>query len=113
MSEYLGVNTEGNYRDGCLQDVHWPSGLFGYFQVTQSDSDDRGPTFSNGHTLDLSIMSSLAVGDFMPLVAWLKKNIHSRGSSTSFNQLLIDATGEKLNSDHFINHIKARYQPPQ
>ena len=59
---------------------------------------------------DLSIMSSLAVGDFTPLVGWLKKNIHSRGSSVSFDQLLIDATGEPLNSDHFINHLKARYQ---
>ena len=31
MRVYLGVSTAGNDRDGCLQDVHWPAGLFGYF----------------------------------------------------------------------------------
>ena len=31
MQELLGVDTRGNYRDGPLQDIHWPAGLFGYF----------------------------------------------------------------------------------
>ncbi len=110
MSEYLGVNTEGNYQDGCLQDVHWPSGLFGYFPSYTIGAMTAAQLFRTATHSDLSIKSSLAVGDFTPLVGWLKKNIHSRGSSVSFEQLLIDATGEPLNSDHFINHLKARYQ---
>ena len=31
MRELLGISTRGNDRDGCLQDVHWPAGMFGYF----------------------------------------------------------------------------------
>ena len=31
MREYLGLSTAGNYKDGPMQDVHWPSGAFGYF----------------------------------------------------------------------------------
>ena len=110
MLEYLGANTEGNYQDGCLQDVHWPSGLFGYFPSYTIGAMTAAQLFRTATNSDLSIMTSLAVGDFTPLVGWLKEHIHSRGSSVSFDQLLIDATGEPLNSDHFINHLKARYQ---
>ena len=31
MQAYLGLGTKGNYRDGCLQDIHWTDGSFGYF----------------------------------------------------------------------------------
>ncbi|XLM21606.1 carboxypeptidase M32, partial [Chromobacterium piscinae] len=30
MMAYLGIDTRGNYRDGCLQDIHWTD-TFGYF----------------------------------------------------------------------------------
>ena len=31
MMELLGLDTRGNFKDGPLQDVHWPEALFGYF----------------------------------------------------------------------------------
>src|SRR6185295_11427326 len=31
MTRALALSTDGNYRNGCMQDVHWPSGAFGYF----------------------------------------------------------------------------------
>jgi carboxypeptidase Taq len=31
MQSLLGIDTRGDYRNGCMQDVHWSAGLFGYF----------------------------------------------------------------------------------
>ncbi len=31
MQHWLGLSTTGNYRDGCMQDIHWTDGGFGYF----------------------------------------------------------------------------------
>lgn len=31
MQEYLGLEHPGDYRNGCLQDIHWTDGSFGYF----------------------------------------------------------------------------------
>ena len=31
MRHYLGRITKDDFRDGCMQDVHWFAGLFGYF----------------------------------------------------------------------------------
>ncbi|CAA6805512.1 MAG: Thermostable carboxypeptidase 1 (EC [uncultured Campylobacterales bacterium] len=27
MQEALGLDTKGNYKDGCMQDVHWSEGI--------------------------------------------------------------------------------------
>ena len=109
MQTYLGLNTDGNYRDGCLQDVHWPSGLFGYFPSYTIGAMTAAQLFRTATQSQSNILSAIGEGDFSPLVSWLNEHIHSRGSSASFDQLLIDASGETLNSTHFIEHLKSRY----
>ena len=109
MLTYLGLNTDDNYRDGCLQDVHWPSGLFGYFPSYTIGAMTAAQLFRTATQSQSNILSAIGEGDFSPLVSWLNEHIHSRGSSASFDQLLIDASGETLNSTHFIEHLKSRY----
>ena len=109
MLAYLGLTTKGNYRDGCLQDVHWPSGLFGYFPSYTIGAMTAAQLFRTATQSQSDILSAIGEGNFSPLVSWLNNHIHSRGSSVSFDQLLIDATGEPLNSTHFIEHLKSRY----
>ena len=45
MMEYLQRDTSGDYKDGCLQDVHWNAGLFGYFPTYYAWCDDGGSAF--------------------------------------------------------------------
>lgn len=35
MQAWLGLSTKENYRDGCMQDIHWTDGGFGYFRRTR------------------------------------------------------------------------------
>jgi carboxypeptidase Taq len=55
------------------------------------------------------VLSSIREGDFSPLLGWLRANIHSKGKHLNFDELLTNATGEPLNTDHFIQHLQQRY----
>jgi carboxypeptidase Taq len=106
----LGI-TPPDDRRGCLQDIHWHCGLFGYF-----------PTYSLGAMAAAQLMAAaraaiptldecLAAGDISPLLAWLTANVHSHGARLGFNELLTNATGEPLNPAAFEAHLTRRYLP--
>jgi len=109
MMQYLGLSTEGNYENGCLQDVHWPAGLYGYFPSYTLGAMTAAQLFKSAQSEHPDLLGELAQGNFSSLVAWLRRHIHGRGCAVSSEQLLIDATGEGLNSDFFINHLQQRY----
>ncbi len=109
MQEYLGLSTKDNFKNGVMQDVHWPSGAFGYFPAYTLGSLIAAQLFSSAKQVHPNIPQEISTGEFATLFEWLNKNVHSRASSVSTEQLLIDATGETLNPDYFINHVKQRY----
>lgn len=109
MQCYLGLSTKDEYRNGVMQDVHWPSGVFGYFPAYTLGSIIAAQLFVSAKKANADLMDDISRGDFSTLFAWLGKHVHSRASSVSVEQLLIDATGETLNADHFLNHFNERY----
>ncbi len=109
MQELLGI-TPPDYNLGCLQDVHWPWGAFGYF-----------PTYTLGAMNAAQLAHKLAEempnwgvllqrGELRPLVEWLGRKVHNYGClfATS-NELLENATGEPLNPKYFVQHLNDRY----
>ena len=109
MQTYLGIDTTGDFKNGCLQDVHWPAGLFGYF-----------PTYSLGAMMAAQLLSAakrdipqlleqIAVGDFSLLLGWLRDHVHGHGRRYPVHELLTRATGEGLNPEYFLTHLKQRY----
>jgi carboxypeptidase Taq len=104
----LGI-TPPDDRRGCLQDIHWYDGAFGYF-----------PSYTLGAMAAAQLMAAvrraipglddhLMQGDLSPLTGWLKENVHSQGSRLGFNALLTKATGEALNPAAFQTHLISRY----
>ena len=55
------------------------------------------------------IPDRIAEGDFMPLVGWMRENLHAKGSSASTDELMEAATGKPLGADDFKAHLQARY----
>ncbi|MCF7865263.1 MAG: carboxypeptidase M32 [Candidatus Pacebacteria bacterium] len=109
MKDYLGVDVTTNTL-GCLQDVHWSCGLFGYF-----------PTYSLGNLYAAQFWNSLikenpqaykqiAKGEFKEILAWLRKNIHTHGRTYSASQLVKKVTGEELNSRYFAEYLEKKYK---
>ncbi|MEM1200666.1 MAG: carboxypeptidase M32 [Pseudomonadota bacterium] len=108
MRELVGVAPETD-RDGCLQDIHWPSGAFGYFPTYTLGALGASQIFQAATKADDTIMSGIAKGDFSALLTWLRANIHGQASKLMPGALIEQATGAPLGTDAFKTHLKARY----
>ena len=110
MTDYLGLSTLGNDRNGCMQDIHWTDGSFGYF-----------PSYTLGamYAAQFAAAMQRELGDFASLLAqdngldaifgWLSTHIWQQASQFDTDTLVKNATGETLNADHFRRHLQARY----
>jgi carboxypeptidase Taq len=103
----LGL-TVPNDRDGCLQDIHWSFGGFGYF-----------PTYTLGNLYAAQLMDAAAValpnlegdtrrGDFAGLSGWLKANIHVHGRRYRAGELCGRATGKPLDAAAFLAYLRGK-----
>ena len=113
MRERLAIDTRGDYRDGCMQDVHWPAGAIGYF-----------PTYTLGALIAAQLAAALrravpdvdgalARGDFQAINAWLHERVWSHGRHLSMPELLEHATGSPLSVEPFRTHLHTRYLPSE
>lgn len=109
MQQYLGLSTAGNYQNGCMQDIHWTDGGFGYFPSYTLGAMYAAQLFSAARRALPDLNAHLNAGNFSPLFNWLKQNIWQHGSRFTTAELLTMATGEELNSDYFRQHLTARY----
>lgn len=108
MRELLGVVPPDD-RLGCLQDIHWPSGAFGYFPSYTMGAVAASQLFRAATTEDASIRPSLAQGDLRPLLAFLRERVHSQGSRWTTQELLERVTGRRLDATSFLEHLRERY----
>lgn len=108
MQELVGI-TPPNDRYGCLQDIHWYSGSFGYFPTYTLGAMTAAQLFAAATEQEPRILPALERGDFVPLMAWLRQNIHGRAASVSAETLLKDATGSRLETTAFKAHLRRRY----
>jgi carboxypeptidase Taq len=109
MEQYLGIIPDSD-KDGCMQDIHWPSGWFGYF-----------PSYTNGAIIASMLMKAarekhpeingqLASGSFTGLNEYLNKNLRNYGSVKNSASLLKISTGHsKINPEIFTDYLKSKY----
>lgn len=109
MQEYLGLSTDGNYKNGCMQDMHWPSGAFGYFPCYSLGSMMASQLMNTFKKAEPQYLRDFQLGDLTKLRDWLNLNIWSHGSFYSSSDLIKRTTGEDLNPEHLQSHLKARY----
>ncbi len=109
MEEALGLNTKGNYKDGCMQDVHWSEGIFGYFPSYTLGAMYAAQQFNTVKKIHPKINESIEKGDLNQIKSWLKENIWSKASIYSTDELMTKATGEALNPKYFKAHLENRY----
>jgi carboxypeptidase Taq len=108
MESLVGVRPPDD-RDGCLQDIHWPGGAFGYFPTYTLGAMTAAQLFASAVAADPSITACLAHGDFGPLRRWLGEHVHAQGSRLSPRDLLVAATGKALDPSVFRAHLERRY----
>jgi len=109
MQAYLGVDTRGNYRQGCLQDIHWTDGSFGYFPSYTLGAMYAAQYFAVMRRGMPDLDQRIAAGDLSAVTDWLQQHIWSQASQYSTAELIEQATGEALNPEYFRAHLQARY----
>ena len=111
LSQELLELTPAHDGEGCLQDVHWSGGAFGYF-----------PSYCLGNMIAAQLWyaalgalpgleDAFAAGNFGRLLGWLRTHIHSRGRRLETEELVRAVTGEGLTPRHLLRYLRERYLP--
>ena len=109
LDALLGIRPTDD-ASGCLQDIHWYSGTWGYFPTYALGALAAAQFFETAKHARPGIPEALSGGDFTPLLAWLREAVHGKGSMpASTDDLLEEATGAKLGTDSFKRHLETRY----
>ena len=107
--ELLGVMPVDDAQ-GCLQDVHWSEGLFGYF-----------PSYLLGHLVSAQLSEAMtaaigspeehvARGDVTPLLAWLREHVHPVGRALNAEGLVQQVSGQPLSSAPFLAYLECKLE---
>jgi len=110
MQELLGV-TPPSDTEGCLQDIHWYDGAYGYFPTYTLGAMAAAQIFAAARAAIPTMDDDIRGGNFADLFAWLRSNIHGMGSKLSTQETLSHATGTTLSAEPFLAHLKSRYLP--
>jgi len=108
-SNLLGVIPE-NDGEGCLQDVHWSEGLFGYF-----------PSYLMGHLISAQLSEAMqqaigpleehvSHGNEHQLLAWLREHVHPIGRMMNAEKLVEHVTGKPLSSKPFLDYLEDKLE---
>jgi carboxypeptidase Taq len=108
MKDWFGIDVP-NDSLGCLQDIHWSMGAFGYF-----------PTYTLGnlyaaqllHTMSKelgNIEEIISSGDWSSMLTWLRTRIHENGSVMTPSKLIESATGNAPSPEAFLNYVESKY----
>jgi carboxypeptidase Taq len=108
MKDLLGI-VPPNDALGCLQDIHWPDGAWGYFPTYTLGALAAAQLFAAARKAVPDLMMSIGKGDFTPLLGWLRTNVHSKGSISDTDTILSQATGAPLGTMAFKAHLESRY----
>ncbi len=108
IKDLMGL-TPPNDAVGCLQDIHWYDGAFGYFPSYTLGAMAAAQLMAVAARQIQGLKTAMGLGDLSPLINWLKANVHAHGSVMGFNELLTAATGKPLDPTDFQAHLRARY----
>ncbi|MBI3509118.1 MAG: carboxypeptidase M32 [Bacteroidetes bacterium] len=106
--DYLGIDVPDDAH-GCLQDVHWSHGSFGYFPTYSLGSFYAAQFFAHAKKNIPSLEKEIESGNFSSLLKWLRENIHQYGKRYRAGELCTRVTGEPLNFSYFMNYAKEKY----
>lgn len=106
--KYLGVKVPDDKR-GCLQDIHWSHGSFGYFPTYSLGSLYAAQFFAAAKRQMPQLLHEIESGNTKNLLAWLRQNIYPWGRLYTSEELCRKATGEGLNTRFFLDYLLDKY----
>lgn len=108
MSRYLGI-TPPNDQKGCLQDIHWSMGLFGYFPTYALGNLYAAQIFERLHLSIKDFENQIAQGHFTQITSWLHNHIYRFGREKAPEELIKNATHKALGCEAYLSYLNQKY----
>ena len=108
LDSLLGLRPPDHAR-GCLQDIHWAAGEFGYFPSYTLGALMAAQFFAAAARAVPDLWPAIGRGDFAPLFGWLRANVHRFASRLPAAGIVERATGAPLATTAFKTHLHRRY----
>jgi carboxypeptidase Taq len=108
--DYLDVVVP-NDAQGCMQDIHWSMGAFGYFPTYTLGNLYAAQLFEKASEDLPGVSEAIAAGDFSGLKGWLNRNIHEQGSRYRPGDLCERVTGKPLSPEPLLKYLSAKLKP--
>jgi len=108
MNDYLGIRPPGNAK-GCLQDIHWSHGAFGYFPCYTLGAVLASQLFVDLNQEYSTTSIDIQQGRFAGIVDWLKERIYEKASLLPFEDLVHTVSGQSISAEPFIKYLRERY----
>jgi carboxypeptidase Taq len=108
LEQRLGIKP-GNDVEGCLQDIHWAVGHFGYFPSYVLGAVIAGQLYESLRTERSALDREIAAGQFGGVMEWLRDNVHAVGARLPVKELIKEATGKPLTAAAYLRYLEAKY----
>ncbi len=106
--KWLGVDVPDD-QQGCLQDVHWSHGSFGYFPTYSLGSFYAAQFFAGATKSDGGLPEKMEKGNTKDLLGWLRQRVHAEGRIYNSEEICQRVTGEPLNVQYFLDYMLDKY----
>ncbi len=106
--ELFGI-TPPNIAQGCLQDIHWSMGEFGYFPTYALGNILAGHLFTAFEKQHPDWPKRVSNGDLLFIRTWLQENVHQWGRMYNYNEIGKKATGKTVNETAYCQYLKKKY----
>ena len=110
FKQYLGI-TPADDANGCLQDIHWSMGIFGYFPTYQLGNLYSAQFFAAAREALPELDAQIRRGELLPLREWLRDNIHKHGMRYRASELVEVVTGKALSHEPDIQYLHGKFEP--
>ncbi len=110
MKSLLGI-TPPNDAEGCLQDIHWSMGAFGYFPTYQLGNLYAAQILERVRQELPDLDDRVRAGDLRPLREWLREKIHQHGQRYRAGELMEVVTGRTLAPEPYLRYLHTKFKP--
>lgn len=108
LEQRLGLRPSSDV-DGCLQDIHWAVGYFGYFPSYALGAVVAGQLNEALRAARPALDEEIAAGQFEGVLDWLRENVHGVGARLPVKELIKHATGKPLTAAAYLRYLEAKY----
>ena len=108
MQDYLGI-VPPNDAQGVLQDVHWSSGLMGYFSTYALGNLVSAQLWEKINADITDLDDQIRKGKFDSLLGWLREKVHIFGHKYDPQDLIEKVTGSKIDSAAYVRYLTKKY----